>query len=235
MSHKYHFDYIILLTGQSNALGVGGCYNPYNLDDQPDNRIWGYVSGQDYWTIFDLRLQIGSKKPYNQCMAFHYAKRLLRDNPHWKIGIIISGLSGQSITRWIVPYNCNCPCGHLQPSVIGKRDKGDIYAWSLLMVNNALHHCTNETHVNTIMWHQGESDCMETQMWYYERLCKVFEQYKSNEWFHEDSMFMCGQLYENGCTNSMNSVLTLQHGWKFFMMYQLSFDNIHFYNHSIYT
>ena len=238
MTSKFNFDHIILLTGQSNAMGAGGHYNMYHEDDQPDPRIWGYVSGRDYWTVFDLRLQIGSKKPNNQCMAFHYAKRLLQENPHWQIGIIICGLGGQSICRWVVPYKCNCSYGHLQPSTFmhyGKHDTGDIYEWSVLMVNCALMHCGAQNKIDTIMWHQGETDFNETCMWYYERLQKLISQYRQNWWFSEDSVFMCGQLYMNGVTDKMNHVLALAHGWRYFEISQISEDGIHFYNHSLYT
>ena len=236
MTKKFDFDYIILLTGQSNALGIGGNYDPYSEEDQPDPRIWGYVSGRDYWTIFDLNLQIGSKKPTHQCMAFHYAKGLLKTNPMWNIGIIICGLSGQSICRWVKPYKCKCPYGHYQPSSLlhyGKVDSGDIYDWSVLMVNAALLHCNNENYVNTIMWHQGESDCMETCMWYYERLQKVIKQYRNESWFTSDSRFMCGQLYENGITDKMNYVFALEYGWVYFKLKQLTVDFLHYKCHTL--
>lgn len=231
MTQKFDFDYIILLTGQSNALGVGGYYDPLNEEDQPDPRIWGYISGRDYWTVFDLKLQIGSKKPTHQCMAFHYAKQLLKDNPEWYIGIIICGLSGQSICRWVKPYKCKCLYGHLQPSTFmhyGKVDKGDIYEWSVLMVNAALLHCNNNNYVNTIMWHQGEIDFMETCMWYFERLQKVIKQYCSEKWFCDDSNFMCGELYKNGVTDIMNDVFKLQYNWKYLKLLQTSKDNLHY-------
>lgn len=232
MTEKYNFDHIILLTGQSNALGAGGIYDAFNIDDQPDNRIWGYVSSHDYWTVFDLKLQIGSKKPNYQCMAFHYAKRLLVKYPNWKIGIIICGLSGQSITRWVVPYMCTChECHMLQSNIVNKHDKGDIYDWSVLMVSNALSHCKSSNNVNTIMWHQGESDFTETETWYYQRLKKVIKQYRNNEWYDETCEFLCGQLYENAVTSKMNYVFQLQHGWKYFQILNISYDNIHYFMH----
>lgn len=70
-----NFDYIILLNGQSNALGIGGVYDPFSNEDQPDPRIWGYVSGHDYWTIFDLRLQIGSKKTRQSVYGISLCKK----------------------------------------------------------------------------------------------------------------------------------------------------------------
>ena len=233
MTRKFDFDYIILLTGQSNALGIGGHYDPYNEEDQPDPRIWGYVSGRDYWTVFDLNLQIGSKKPGHQCMAFHYAKQLLKTNPECYIGIIICGLSGQSICRWVKPHKCKCPHGHLQPSSLlhyGKVDSGDIYDWSVLMVNAALLHCNYNNCVNTIIWHQGESDFMETCMWYYERLQKVIAQYHNEKWFCKgSSKFMCGQLFENGVTDKMNNVFRLEYNWKYLRNPNFSYDNLHYH------
>jgi hypothetical protein len=215
------------LTGQSNALGIGGCYDHTNNDDQPDRRIWGYVSNNDYWTVFDLRIQIGSKKPNNQCLAFQYAKQLLKKNPLWNIGIIICGLCSQSITRWIIPYTCNCRHNHLQQSKCGKIDKGDIYDWCTLMVNNALVHIGKHTFVNTIIWYQGETDYLEDYAWYFERLCKVIKQFESEK-FCKNTNFICAELFENNITNAMNYVFSLEYNWKFLRLIQNSFDGCHF-------
>ena len=227
----YNFDYIILLTGQSNAVGYGSVYNPTLEQDKPDPRIWGYLSASDTWSVFDLKLQIGSKKPYMNSMAFQYAKKLLLDNPSWTIGIIICGLGSQSITRWVKPYRCICAGNHLQNSVlnvVGKKDKGDIYDWSVLMVNSALAHCNKKNNVNLIMWHQGESDFMESHTWYYQRLVKVIAQYHKETWFTNDSVFMCGQLVENNLTNKMNYIFSLEHNWKYFKLKQNIIDNVHY-------
>lgn len=169
-------------------------------------------------------------------MAFHYAKKLLQDNPEWYIGIIICGLSGQSICRWVKPYNCNCMYGHLQPSSLfhlGKTDIGDIYDWSVLMVNMALLHCNSHNFINTIMWHQGEWDCMETCMWYYERLQKVIKQYCNESWFHRNCTFICGQLYKNGITDKMNYVFELEYGWSYIELKQISIDCLHYKYHTL--
>lgn len=233
-------DFIILLTGQSNALGVGGTYDQLCEDDQPDNRIYGYNYANDTWNIFDLRNAVGSKKMYHQCLAFHYAKKMLKTNPNWTIGIIICGRNGQSITRWVKPYTCKCASSHLLPSLLwtyGKQDRGDIYDMSVLMVNAALAHCDENTCVNMIMWHQGESDFMETHMWYYQRLTKVINQYKKEVWFGESGEFICGQLLENGITDKMNYVLSMFKllNYTSLNLYTDSYDGIHFNNNSYRT
>jgi len=41
-------NFIIALTGQSNAEGLGTSYDPNNLNDQPNNRIFGWTQLYKY-------------------------------------------------------------------------------------------------------------------------------------------------------------------------------------------
>tara|TARA_B110000977_G_scaffold193152_1_gene267716 strand:- start:3081 stop:3788 length:708 start_codon:yes stop_codon:yes gene_type:complete len=227
------FNYIILLTGQSNALGVGGQYDQMCIDDQPDPRIWGYVSSNNYWTVFDLRIQVGSKKPGYQCIAFHFAKKILIKNPSWKIGIIVCALSNQSITRWIHPFTCKCADEHLQKGEHSAIDTGDIFNWSLLMSDLAIGQTSN-TKINLFMWHQGEADHMESLCWYYQRLAKMLKQYRKNDLFSKCQV-ICAQLYENKSTSKMNDVFKTELNWIFLKLIQKSTDNVHYSHFSFPT
>jgi hypothetical protein len=218
------FDFIILLTGQSNALGIGGYIDQNNINDQPDPRIWGYVSNKDYWTVFDLRIQIGSKKNNHKCLAFNYAKKLLELYPHWKIGIIICGLSDQSISRWVKPYTCNCKEKHLQNGTKKSNDVGDIFDLSVLMSRLALNKTSNEN-INLIIWQQGEADYLETMSWYYQRLAKVIRQYWE---VFSDVQFICAQLFINNISDTMNKLFETELSWMYLKLEQISNDNIHY-------
>ena len=205
--NKYYFDHIVFLTGQSNAVGYGGFYDPSNIEDEKDPNIFGYNVKLNCWEVFDLQKAFGAKKENYQCMAFHYAKEYLKQHPNSKIGIIICGKANESIIRWVVPYKCVCAKNHLAQSVIfNKTDIGDIYTFSTMMIKNALEHTMNKS-IDIIMWHQGESDYMEKNLWYYPRIRKVIRQYLSESFVNKNTYFLCCELLFNGLTNKQNKSL----------------------------
>lgn len=184
------FDLVILLTGQSNALGVGGWCDMADFNDRSDANIYGYNSNTRSWGIFDLRCDIGSKLPQHQCLAFHFAKQYTSSNPHHTVGIIVCGEAGVGICRWIKPQQM------LQRSSVNKCDTGDIYTRSVTMVNTALKFVEN-SEIDVILWHQGENDFDESTTYYYSRLNTVVSQYRSECFTNENVLFIAGELLHN--------------------------------------
>lgn len=163
-------NFIIALTGQSNSQGAGGFYDPNNIQDQPHERIkaWnqgytGYASGYPWyteggyvgWETADLRNTIGTKMHNFQCLAFHFAKRLVETYNDIVVGIINCGFGGQPIARWAIFetneqwYNYN---------VSRYQNQGDIFTVHSAMMSNALSQLQAKNNVDVVLWHQGESD-----------------------------------------------------------------------------
>ena len=185
-----YINHIVLLTGQSNAMGCGGRFDLYDPLDSPHADIYAFDPYISKWVEFDLRNRVGGKAQHDQCLAFHYAKRYIADNPGSSVGIIVSGEAGQGISRWVLPQN------GLQYSSVNKQDTGDHYALSVAMVKNALLGVTN-TKIHAILWHQGESDYDESNTYYINRLHAVIKQYRSEEFSARDIPFVAGELIHN--------------------------------------
>ena len=184
-----YIDHIVLLTGQSNAMGCGGRFDSYEKMDSTHADIYGFDAYTSKWVEFDLRNRVGGKAQHDQCLAFHYAKRYIADNPGSSVGIIVSGEAGQSISRWVLPQN------GLQYSV-NKQDTGDHYALSVAMVTNALSDVKNNK-IHAVLWHQGESDYDESNTYYINRLHAVIKQYRSEDFSTNNLPFITGELIHN--------------------------------------
>ena len=193
-------DKIILVSGQSNALGYGGQYDPYLKDDSIDNRIFGYCETKNKWIVFDLALKIGAKPAGFQCMGFHFAKRYLKDCPNHKVGIIISGQAGTPISFWINSI------GNMLTSRYNNIDIGIIFNKLIVNVNDALR-LSSESKVDIILWHQGESDEAKSNMYYYERLHALICQFRKHICFGKKVIFIAGELRhgkQNVALNMLN-------------------------------
>lgn len=187
----YHPTIIILVSGQSNSQGWGGVYDKDNMDDQIDERILGWNSESNIWTIFDLENSVGTKPKNMQCFAFHFAKCYLKDHPNDIIGIIIHSLGGQSISRWIVESK------NLIKSVdFSKIDDGEIYNQCVDIVKKCLYNsCLSKLHF--ILWHQGEGDYLETCEYYECRLYRVIQQFRNETFCTKTTPFIAGELLHN--------------------------------------
>lgn len=206
-------NFIISLTGQSNSQGIGGFYDENNEDDQPHERIlsWnqGYTSvgegfpwynegGNIGWEVADLRKVLGTKMPYFQCMAFHFAKQLVTAYPDIIVGIINAGLGGQPIARWAIYdendefYNYN---------INRYQNQGDIFTVHTAMINNALYVLDSKKNVDVFLWHQGESDGNllmhggeDVDPKYYKRsIEKVIKQYRNLSFSNSQTPFIVGE------------------------------------------
>lgn len=197
-------DVVFLVTGQSNSQGWGGLYEPFNPEDESDNRIFGWNMEENAWVIFDLEKPIGTKPIGLQCFAFHFAKQYLKAFPDKKIGFVVNGLGGQAICRWTKPHGVSVPSVDMH-----KEDVGDLYDDSVHCVNMALKNAGVDK-IDGVLWHQGEADYLESYEYYTERLEKVISQYREEPFGHKDLAFIAGELIHNSdewAYNKQNFVL----------------------------
>jgi hypothetical protein len=220
-------NFIIALTGQSNAQGLGTSYDINNPFDQPNERIFGWNPNLQKWEIADLRTEsLGYsfhtfKQLGTQCSAFHFAKRLIETYPNIRPGIINIGTSGASIGFWtnwkendeyykytnykVSFYNI------FQDGL--KKPQGYIFDIHINNIKKALEILPyiNQI-VNIIIWHQGEAD---TEVDFYKKSLKnVIDRYintLNNLGYYHSSMFgflaisTTGLLYQK--YNKVNDIL----------------------------
>lgn len=190
-------DIVFLVTGQSNSQGWGGLYDPYNPEDESDNRIFGWNMEENAWVIFDLEKPIGTKPLGLQCFAFHFAKQYLKTFPDKKIGFIVNGLGGQAICNWTKPDDRLRLKDGFQSSVdSNKQDVGELYDDSVKSINMALLNADVDK-IDGVLWHQGEADYLESYEYYRQRLYHIIDQYRHEEFGHDDLTFIAGELIHN--------------------------------------
>ena len=168
---------LVLLTGQSNALGAGTSYDP-SLDGS-DSRVLAYTNHG--WQIADLH-QIwdlgwhpgndGSEAPSNN-LALHFGKRMTQLTEGDRVfGFVLATAPGQPIAHW-------------------QRD-GEFYQSIQRKVLAALAEHPTKNQLDGILWHQGESDANGGES-YARALSNLIGNFRAESWFSGDRPFICGE------------------------------------------
>ena len=179
-------NFIILVSGQSNAGGWGSSYDVNNINDQPNENIFGYDIKNSIWKKADLRdTSLGpvfGRAPGTNLFAFHFAKHLIEKFPNMKPGIINICAGGKPIADWALfdknekYYEYNKKNAKLYDNL----EQGhffnihkDVYYKALSQILN----CSIK--IDVVLWHQGETDnLINSDLNYYNiSLLKVIEQY----------------------------------------------------------
>jgi hypothetical protein len=218
-------NFIIALSGQSNAEGYRSEYDKNNPNDQPHNRIFGWNPVLEQWQIADLRTEsLGwsyetFKQLGTQCSSFHFARRLVEAYPNIRPGIIHVGVSGASIAFWtnwkptdkyyaLTQTKLNWYNGHNTFPDYKTRNQGYIFDVHMSQIKLALQKLPIiNQYVNVVCWDQGESD---PELDYLkESLKQVIDRYQSalnNKYLGFIAVSTTGMLYLN--TNiKVNDVL----------------------------
>lgn len=168
---------VILLTGQSNSLGVGGVHEPYNVEDFPVDGILGWNCMTGSWQQARLDdWSLGLKPPGLQCCGFHFARYLKRRYPKATIGLVVIGEGGQSITRW--------------SKAVGS---GDIFDASIGYVDAALKNSYAGS-ISCILWSQGQADHAMEDSAYRACLRNVIDQYRNAPFCYMKTPFISCEL-----------------------------------------
>ncbi len=195
-------DFILLLTGQSNSQGYGGWYETTSLQDAIDENILSWNCYRNVWEVANLENTIGTKPANYQSFGFHFAKEWIKYNYDKKIGIVMYGFGSQSISRWIEPNS-----SLISSSFQFKQDTGDIFEQTVNQLSLALK-AADKKCIDTILWHQGEADCFESEEYYRSRLTHLIQQYRKQSFASENLPFIVGELaISNKILSKQNNVL----------------------------
>ncbi len=167
---------LILITGQSNALGAGTAYD-YRLDGG-DPRVFAFT--EDGWQVATLyqvwdrgwfpRTNPGTEPSNN--FSLHFGRRLVERAPDRVVGFVLITAPGQAIEHW--------------------RPDGDFFAEIRDKVSNAINELPSKSKFDGILWHQGESDGRDDD-YYGQQLYELIANFRSESWFDYGRPFICGE------------------------------------------
>lgn len=167
---------LVLITGQSNALGAGTAYDA--LVDGSDPAVFAFTD--EGWQVADLR-QIWDRgwfprmhpdsDPSNN-FSLHFGKQLTASAPDRVVGFVLVTAPGRPISHWV--------------------NTGDFYQEIRAKVLDALNQLPTKSSVDGILWHQGESDGRDDDS-YSQALYRLIDDFRSESWFGINRPFICGE------------------------------------------
>ncbi len=179
---------LVLVTGQSNALGANTAYDARL--DAPHSRVFAFTD--EGWLKADLN-QVWDRgwhprndpdtDPSNN-FAFHFGKRLTRLRADRVTGFILVTAPGAAIANW--DYN------------------SDFYRLLRNKVLDAINQLPHKSTLDGILWHQGETDALDTAL-YSSKLNALIGNFRSENWFDSGGPFICGEIaMDSGVNNRLN-------------------------------
>jgi len=133
---------LILVTGQSNALGADAGFN--SSLDAPNDRVFAFtdqgwrVADLDHvWDLGRYPRNAVNNVPSNN-FGLHFGKRMAERLSNRVVGIVLVTAPGEAISHW----NAN----------------GEFFAQTRDKVSRAVNELPHKSKVDGILWHQGESD-----------------------------------------------------------------------------
>lgn len=176
---------LVLLTGQSNALGANTDYDA-GLD-APDKQVFAFTNNG--WREANLN-QIWDRgwhprnnpntDPSNN-LLLHFGKRLVARDGNRVVGFILVSEPGAAIANW--DYN------------------SDFYRAIDARVLDAINQLPHKSQLDGILWHQGETDANDTD-YYTQKLNGVIANFRSENWFSNGKPFICGEIAKRGGVNN---------------------------------
>ena len=171
---------LVLVTGQSNALGAGTSFDEFL--DAPNNHVmaftdngWEIASLNQIWDLNWFPRTDPDTPPSNN-FAFHFAKRVADKAPGRVVGFILLTAPGEPISHW----------DRDSRFFNDIRDK----------VSRAINELPNKSNLDAILWHQGESDG-EDRDEYGTALYDLIDRFRSEPWFGDNLPFICGETVES--------------------------------------
>ncbi len=177
---------LILVTGQSNALGADTDFDAEL--DSPNDRVFAFTNEgwqkADLHQIWDLNWHPRGDPdtdPSNN-FGFHFAKKVAERRSHRVVGFILVTAPGEAIATW--DY------------------ESDFYLSIRNRVIDALNQLPNKATIDGILWHQGETDWIDN-VYYENKFADVINNFRSESWFSSDKPFICGET----ATAPLNRIL----------------------------
>ena len=180
---------LVLLTGQSNALGAGTSFNP--ALDGGHHQVYAFTNSgwrvADLHQVWDLgwhpRTEPGTSPDNN--LALHFGKRMVERDSSRVVGFIVATAPGQPISHWA--YN------------------GEFYNSIRSKVGNAINQLPHKSKLDGILFHQGESDGGDT-ITYGNALRGLINNFRTEAWFDYNEPFICGETSRLPVNNQLNSL-----------------------------
>ena len=194
---------LILVTGQSNVTGSQTESDPpVNIPvgiDAPHPRIFAYTD-KNNWEVADLRQAwdidgwnpgndalTDTTRPHYNNFAFHFAKKVVENDPDRIVGLIIAGQPGEGIQHW----DENSPFSQILDT----------------KVLEALNAQGVKSQLDGILWHQGETDWQfegtsdpdasiaekDEPEYYPNKLNSLITRFRNKDWFDLNKPFICGE------------------------------------------
>ena len=176
---------VILMMGQSNALGEDTNVDPQGLDATNNNIIaWTQFDG---WQVADLCSQIWQKGWFpwrggvcSNHPAYQIAKGIVAVDPTRKVAIIPTGIAGKPISWW---------------------DDGALaYELASEQATNALAALPGHNSVNLVAWSQGEANDGVEDVWY-NKLTDLISRMRSESWMDSQETAFIAQETKNSSVN----------------------------------
>ena len=182
---------LVLVTGQSNALGADTLFDP--ALDASDNRTFAWT--ESGWQVADLH-QIWDlgwfprgdlvNGPSNN-LSLHFGKQVASADSARVVGFILATAPGQPISHW--------------------QTDGDFFNSVRNKVSQAINELPSKARIDGILWHQGESDGRDDPA-YGAALYSLIDAFRSESWYGANLPFICGEtasLPVNAQLNRLNS------------------------------
>lgn len=187
---------VVLVTGQSNALGADTSYDA-SLD-VPHPRAFAFTD--EGWRVADLNQvwDLGwqprndpDTDPSNN-FGFHFARKVAARRPDRVIGFILITAPGEGISHW--DY------------------KSDFYLKVRDKVIRALNELPNKATIDGILWHQGENDWADND-YYTSKLNDLIRNFRGESWFGSERPFICGETVEAPVNNRLMALNSDGDNW----------------------
>lgn len=187
---------LVLVTGQSNALGAGTGYDEYL--DAPSNRVFAFTNNG--WQIANLN-QVWDRNwfprndpetPPSNNFSLHFGKRVASKAPDRVVGFVLLSAPGQPISHW-------------------DRDS-EFFNQIRDKVSRAINELPYKNRVDAILWHQGESDGADRPE-YGDALYDLIARFRSEPWFGYETPFICGDTAESPVNQQLRRLNTDNEYW----------------------
>ena len=193
---------VVLITGQSNALGTETTFDP--ALDQPVDRFYAYTDNG--WQQASLRQvwdlgghpAIGQGDDPHNNFGFHFGKTIASQRGDRVVGIILVSAPGEGISHWDMD-------GFFFDKIRNKA----------LSALNALPH---KSVVDGVLWHQGETDWSVDGSndpdltgslpndYYSNKLQSLIHNFRSESWFDYGRPFICGETARSPVNARLNEL-----------------------------
>jgi len=180
---------LVLVTGQSNALGGGTSYDAGR--DATNPRVFAYTDMG--WRVANLN-QIWDQgwfprtnpntDPSNN-FSMHFGKRVADTRTDRVVGFVLITAPGEPISHW----------GRDSAFFNEVRNK----------VSRAINALPHKSQLDGILWHQGESDASDRNE-YADALYDLIARFRSEPWFDFGRPFICGETARFPVNNQLRKL-----------------------------